>query len=115
MNFPRRQFLHLAVYAAALPIASFVARAQAIPVQVSADLAPTGKLRVALFTLPIIAVRNTQTGEFSGIVVDLSRELARRLGVAVEFTSADSPPAAVGQVKNGQADLTFLVDLPERA
>jgi polar amino acid transport system substrate-binding protein len=114
MQLPRRTFLHLAASAAALPATSLIARAHAVPAQVSADLAPIGKLRVALFTLPIIAVRDAE-GQFAGVVIDLSRELAKRLGVAVEFTTANSPPVAVDQVKNGQADLTFLVNLPERA
>lgn len=97
------------------PFGSLGARAQSAPAQVLADLAPTGKLRIALFTLPIIAVRDAETGQFGGVVVDLGRELAQRLGVAAEFTTANSPSAAVDQVKNGQADLTFLVDLSARA
>jgi polar amino acid transport system substrate-binding protein len=95
-------------------VVAFTASAQTEPAPALAELAPTGKLRVALFTLPIIATRNAE-GQFAGVVVDLSRELAKRLGVAVEFTTANSPSVAVDQVKNGQADLTFLVNLPERA
>jgi ABC-type amino acid transport substrate-binding protein len=48
------------------------------------DLAPTGKLRVALLPLPHIAVRDKDTGDFKGVVVDLSRELAKRLDVPVD-------------------------------
>jgi len=57
MKLPRRKFLHLAAGAAALQLASFLAQAQTVAPQISVDLAPTGKLRVALFTLPIIALR----------------------------------------------------------
>ena len=89
--------------------------AQDAPSQARADLAPTGKLRVALFPLPHIAVRDKETGQFSGVVVDLSRELAKRLNVPVEFATANSNSAAVDQVKNNQADLTFLVGLPALA
>jgi polar amino acid transport system substrate-binding protein len=89
--------------------------AQDAPSQARADLAPTGKLRVALFPLPIIAVRDKETGQFGGVVVDLSRELGKRLSVPVEFTTANTPTAAADLVKNGQADLTFLVNLPARA
>ena len=89
--------------------------AQDAPEQARADLAPTGKLRVALFPLSHIAVRDKETGQFSGVVVDLSRELAKRLNVPVEFATANSNLAAVDQIKNDQADLTFLVGLPALA
>ena len=86
--------------------------AQDVRSQARIDLAPTGKLRVALFPLPHIAVRDKDTRDFKGVVVDLSRELANRLNVPVEFVTVNSNLAAVDQVKNGQADLTFLVGLP---
>jgi polar amino acid transport system substrate-binding protein len=91
------------------------AGAQDAPAQARADLAPTGKLRVALLPLPHIAVRDKETGQFSGVVVDLSRELAKRLNVPVEFATVNSNTVAVDQVKNGQADFTFLVGLPALA
>ena len=62
-----------------------------------------------------IAVRDKDTGQFRGVVVDLSRELAKRLDVQVEFATVNSNSVAVDQVKNGQADLTFLVGLPSLA
>jgi polar amino acid transport system substrate-binding protein len=89
--------------------------AQDVPSQARLDLAPTGKLRVALLPLPHIAVRDKDTGDFRGVVVDLSRELAKRLNVPVEFVTVNSNLAAVDQVKTGQADLTFLVGLPTLA
>ncbi|HWP60286.1 MAG TPA: transporter substrate-binding domain-containing protein [Candidatus Acidoferrales bacterium] len=101
------------VFAVALSASGLAA--QDAPSQARADLAPTGELRVALFPLPHIAVRDKETGQFSGVVVDLSRELAKRLGVPVEFTTANTNAAAVDQVKNDQADLTFLVSLPALA
>lgn len=88
----------------------------AAPQDIAAQaLAPTGKLRVALLPLPQIALRDQLTGQFSGVVVDLGRELAKRLDVPVEFVAANSNVAAVDQVKNGEADITFLVGLPELA
>jgi polar amino acid transport system substrate-binding protein len=85
--------------------------AQDVPSQARADLAPTGKLRVALLPLPHIAVRDKDTGDFKGVVVDLSRELGKRLNVPVEFVTINSNVSAVDQVKNGGADVTFLVAL----
>jgi polar amino acid transport system substrate-binding protein len=98
---------------AAVVVASIApgAAAEAVPSPVRAELAPTGKLRVSLLPLPHIAIRNPE-GQFSGVVVDLSRELAKRLDVSVEFTAAPSNLAAADQIREGQADLTFLVALP---
>jgi polar amino acid transport system substrate-binding protein len=91
------------------------AAAQDIPQQARAALAPTGKLRIALLPLPHMALRDQSTGQFTGVIVDLARELAKRLDVSAEFAAADSNLAAVDQVKNGRADATFLVGLPELA
>jgi len=88
------------------------AGSQDAPSQARVDLAPTDTLRVALLPLPHIAVRDKDTGDYKGVVVDLSRELAKRLEVPVEFVTVNSNLTAVDQVKNGQADLTFLVGLP---
>jgi polar amino acid transport system substrate-binding protein len=76
-------------------------------------LAPTGTLRVALLTLPHMAVRDLSTGQYKGVNADLGRELARRLGVTAEFIAVGSNVAAVDEIKGGRADVTFLVALPE--
>ena len=89
--------------------------AQDLPGQARAALAPTGKLRVALLPLPHMALRDQSTGQFTGVIVDLGRELAKRLDVPVEFAAANSNVAAVDQVRNGLADVTFLVGLPALA
>jgi polar amino acid transport system substrate-binding protein len=101
----------------AIAVASFVseAAAQGIAAQARAALAPTGTLRVALLPLPHMALRDQLTGQFTGVIVDLGRELAKRLDLPVEFAAANSNIAAVDQVRNGQADVTFLVGLPELA
>ena len=87
------------------------AGARDVPSHARADLAPTGKLRVALLPLPHIAVRDKETGDFKGVVVDLSHELGKRLNVPVEFVPVNSNVSAVDHVKNGEADFTFLVAL----
>ena len=88
--------------------------AQGVTAQARSALAPAGKLRVALLPLPHMAVRDS-TGQFTGVIVDLGRELAKRLDVPVEFVAANSNVDAVDQVRNGQADVTFLVSLPPLA
>jgi polar amino acid transport system substrate-binding protein len=112
MKLVRRQFILLAAAA----VVSLAAQADALAQSdVRAELAPSGKLRVILFPLPIIATKDGSTGVLSGVPVDLATELGKRLGVPVEITAADNPAATVDAVKNGTADLTFLVNLPVRA
>ncbi|HKY86808.1 MAG TPA: hypothetical protein VJL90_08625 [Pseudorhodoplanes sp.] len=53
------------------------------------DIAPTGKLRATINLGNIVLAQGTPDAP-RGITVDLSRELARRLGVPVEFTSFDA-------------------------
>lgn len=96
----------------AVTLFSSGADAQDLAAQARAALAPTGKLRVALLPLPHMALRDQSTGQFTGVIVDLGRELAKRLDVPVEFAAANSNVAAVEQVRDGQADVTFLVGLP---
>jgi polar amino acid transport system substrate-binding protein len=51
-----------------------------------ADLTPTGKLRAAInFGNPVLASKDPSTGDPRGVSVDLSRELAKRLGVPLEI------------------------------
>ena len=48
------------------------------------DLAPTGKLRVAImYTNPVIAAKDPATGDLRSISVDLAQELGRRINVPV--------------------------------
>src|SRR5512134_291400 len=80
------------------------------------DLAPTGKLRAAInFGNPILASRDPTTGEPRGVSVDLSRELGRRLGVAVEFVTYDAAGKVVEGLKAGAWDVAFLAIDPARA
>jgi polar amino acid transport system substrate-binding protein len=81
---------------------------------VRSELVPTGQLRVSIFVLPNVAVKD-EAGELHGVAVDLSRELGRELGVPVLVSPARTPSIAVDQIRNGEADLTFLVNLPDRA
>ena len=83
---------------------------------VIADLAPTGKIRAAInFGNPILATRDPSTGEARGVSVDLSRELARRLGVPVELVTFNSAGRVVDALKVGAVDVGFVAIDPERA
>jgi polar amino acid transport system substrate-binding protein len=79
------------------------------------DLTPTGKLRAAInFGNPVLAGRDA-SGAPCGISVDLARELARRLGVAIEFVAYDAAGKVVEGLKSKAWDVCFLAIDPLRA
>src|SRR5512145_2285264 len=61
--------------------------------RVRGALAPTGKLRVGLLSVPVHAVRDPYSGELKGVSHDLGRALADRLGVPFEPTVYPNPAA----------------------
>jgi polar amino acid transport system substrate-binding protein len=77
-----------------------------------AELAPTGKLRVAIAIGPapsgIYALKDQATGSYRGVAIDLSTELARKLGVPIEYI----PYAGSGEIQAaagaGVWDVTFM-------
>ena len=80
------------------------------------DLAPTGKLRAAInFGNPILATKDPSGGEPRGVSVDLSRELARRLGVPVQFVTYDAAGKVVEALKSGAWDVAYVAIDPARA
>ena len=82
-----------------------------------AELTPTGKLRVGInFGNELLTVPATMNDpEPRGIALDLARELARRLGVAVEFHRYPSAGATADSVRTGAWDVAFLGAEPQRA
>src|SRR5215469_4564773 len=64
------------------------------------ELTPTGTLRVAINLGNIVlAQTDDATGRPKGVTVDLARELARRLGVPVEFATFDAAGKAFEVLK----------------
>src|SRR5688572_9519780 len=87
-----------------------------VPSAVRADLAPTGTLRAGInHGNPILAQKDPATGDLRGITVDLSRELARRIGVPVELVPYDAAGKMTDALKTGAWDLAFLAVDPARA
>lgn len=79
-------------------------------------LAPTGTLRaVFLGRNPAQASRDTATGRFRGVAVDLTAELAARLGVPMELTPVVGAEPLIGAVEAGAADIGFVAYARERA
>ena len=87
-----------------------------VPATARSDLAPTGKLRAAInFGNPILAVKDASTGEPRGVSVDLSRELARRLGVPVELVIYEAAGKVVEGLKSAAWDVAYVAIDPARA
>jgi polar amino acid transport system substrate-binding protein len=81
----------------------------------AAELAAGGRLRAAInFGNPILASRGAG-GEPQGVSVDLAREAARRLGVAIDLVTFNSAGTVVEAVKAKQVDLAFVAIDPVRA
>jgi polar amino acid transport system substrate-binding protein len=88
---------------------------KAPPAAVS-ELAPFGKLRAAInLGNPVLAARDPAGGEPRGVSVDLSRELARRLGVPVELITFDAAGKVVEAGKTGAWDIAFVARDPARS
>lgn len=86
------------------------------PADVRSALAPSGTLRAAVnFGNAVLATREPGTGEARGVSVDLSRELARRLGVPVELVTYEAAGRVVEDVKTGKWDVAFVAIDPARA
>ena len=80
--------------------------------QAKTELAPTGKLRVAIAVGPtpsgIYALKDEATGTYRGVTIDLSRELAKKLDVPIEYV----PYRGSGEIQSSAAagvwDITFM-------
>jgi polar amino acid transport system substrate-binding protein len=90
--------------------------AQTVSPAIVKELAPTGKLRAAInFGNPVLAQKDPATGDARGVSGDLARELARRLGVPVEFVGFDTAGKVSGSATTGIWDICFLAIDPVRA
>jgi polar amino acid transport system substrate-binding protein len=75
----------------------------------TAALAPSGTLRaVFLGGNPVQGRVDARTGETSGTVPDIAREIARELGVPVAITSAPNAGVVIDALRKGTADIGFL-------
>ncbi len=82
----------------------------------SSEFAPTGTLRAGInHSNPILATRDSQTGELKGVAVDLARELGRRLGVPVTLVPFDAAGKMTDTARSNVWDIAFLGIDPARA
>jgi polar amino acid transport system substrate-binding protein len=79
------------------------------------DLAPTGKIRVGInYGNPVLATKDSVSGELRGVAVDLAREIGKRLDLPVELVGYDAAGKMVDALKAGAWDIAFLAIDPGR-
>ena len=81
------------------------------------EIAPTGKLRVAIAISPAGGAfwsTKTETGGYAGVPVDLGKEMAAQLGVPVEYVVHQNSGQITDAASKGTWDVTFLPKDPER-
>ncbi len=81
------------------------------------EIAPTGKLRVAIGISPAGGAywsTRTEAGGYAGVPVDLGKDMADALGVPVEYVAYPNSGQITDSASSGVWDLTFLPKDPER-
>ncbi|WP_394568664.1 transporter substrate-binding domain-containing protein [Bradyrhizobium sp. 31Argb] len=80
------------------------------------EIAPTGKLRVAIAISPAGGAfwcTKTETG-YAGVPVDLGKAMAAQLGVPIEYVVHQNSGQITDAASKGTWDVTFLPKDPER-
>jgi polar amino acid transport system substrate-binding protein len=86
------------------------------PRDVAVELAPSGKLRVAInFGNSVLAQRDPAGGAPRGVSAELARELARRLDLAIDYVTFDAAGKVFEAVKTGAWDIAFMAIDPVRS
>ncbi len=81
------------------------------------EIAPTGKLRVAIGISPAGGAywsTRTEAGGFAGVPVDLGKAMADQLGVPVEYVAYPNSGQITDAASTGAWDVSFLPKDPER-
>src|ERR1700753_2887622 len=81
------------------------------------EIAPTGKLRVAIGISPAGGAywsTRTEAGGYAGVPVDLGKAMADQLGVPVEYVPYQNSGLITDSVSTGAWDITFLPKDAER-
>jgi polar amino acid transport system substrate-binding protein len=80
------------------------------------ELAPTGRLRAAInFGNSVLAQPDPAGGAPRGVSGELARELAKRLGVGIDYVTFDAAGKVFEALKAGLWDVAFLAVDPARA
>src|SRR5450631_4537617 len=81
------------------------------------EMAPTGKLRVAIAISPAGGAfwsTKNEAGGYAGVPVDLGKEMAAQLGVAVEYVTHNNSGQITDAASKATWDVAFLPKDPER-
>ena len=81
------------------------------------EIAPTGRLRVAIGISPAGGAfwcTKTEAGAYAGVPVDLGKEMAAQLGLPVEYVAYQNSGQITDAASSGAWDVTFLPKDPER-
>jgi polar amino acid transport system substrate-binding protein len=81
------------------------------------EIAPTGKLRVAIGISPAGGAywsTKTEAGGYAGVPVDLGKVMADQLGVPVEYVAYSNSGQITDAASSGAWDVSFLPKDPER-
>jgi polar amino acid transport system substrate-binding protein len=81
------------------------------------EIAPTGKLRVAIGISPAGGAywsTGTESGGYAGVPVDLGKAMAAQIGVPVEYVAYPNSGQITDAAGKGAWDVTFLPQDPER-
>jgi polar amino acid transport system substrate-binding protein len=102
-----------------LAVGVMAAAARADDAAARRELAPSGKLRVAIAVSPspsaLYVIKDAASGKFRGVSVDLGAELAAKLGVPVEYVPYLASGAITEAADTGVWDVTFMPYDAERA
>jgi polar amino acid transport system substrate-binding protein len=79
----------------------------------ASQLAPTGTLRVGIWTVPFFA--REQAGVLEGLIPDLGYELARQLGIHAELSGYANPGGLLAAFRQNLLDVTFVGITADRA
>jgi len=112
----RRPIIGLLLAMTLLAACAVVPSAGTPTVDVRADLAPTGKLRMA-FPLPntLVVSKDAATGELRGMAIEVSRALARQLGVPFVPVGYANIVKMMDSVNAGEWDIAMVAIDPARA
>jgi polar amino acid transport system substrate-binding protein len=103
------------ILAAALLVSAHAALAQGAPPEAVKELAPTGTLRAAINYGNGVLAQKGADGEPRGVSADLSRELAKRLGVPLAFVTFQAAGKAFEAARANAVDVLFIAIEPVRA
>ena len=103
--------------AAALVLGAALMAAPAFADGLKDEIAPAGKLRVAIGISAAGGAfwsNKTESGGYTGVPVDLGKDMAAQLGVPVEYVAYPNSGKITDAAATGAWDVTFLPQDPER-